>query len=382
MSLDLVTFTQAMDNIGTFSPDCHLAIAVSGGPDSMVLCHLIRKWLIKTRPEGKITALIVDHRLRPESTAEAQITQERLHNMRINSEILNWKEVKPATCIQEKARLARYTLLESWCQAHGVIHLLTGHHLDDQWETVVSRLQKKSDILGLRGILPIRYSSFGRIIRPLLRFSKQDILGYATQYSIDYALDPSNQNPKYLRSFLRQNRQFLEQRYFTPTRIQELTQTATLTTHDRFIKLAQFIVQSVRIDPLGYFELNRQLFQQLEQNLQVEFFKCLGQCMATTPYPIPRQKALTAIQKVLNGKRTTVAGWYLVPKKHTLVIAREPRAVLATTQNMNEIRQDRFIINMLKSPLLVDTNEIASYITSTLPQQQDFTLKFLTPLLQ
>lgn len=382
MSLDLVTFTQAMNNIGAFSADCHLAIAASGGPDSMVLCHLTQKWLMETRPEARITALIVDHGLRPESTTEAQITQRRLQNMGINSEILTWKEVKPTTRIQEKARQARYALLESRCQDRGIIHLLTGHHFDDQWETVVSRLQKKSDTPGLRGILPVRYQSFGRIIRPLLRFSKQDILGYAVQHSIDYALDPSNQNPKYLRSFLRQNRQLLEQQDFSPGRIQELIQAAIITTHGRFVKLTQFIVESVRIDPLGYFELNRQLFQQLEQNLQVGFFKCLGQCMATTPYPLSRQKALTAIQEVLNGKRTTVAGWYLVPKKHTIIIAREPRATLATTRNMNEIRQDRFIMNTLGAPSLVGTNEIASYITSTLPQQQSFTLKFLTPLLQ
>ncbi|AIK97251.1 tRNA lysidine(34) synthetase TilS [Candidatus Odyssella acanthamoebae] len=382
MPLDLVTFTATMTNLGKFSSNCHIVVAVSGGPDSMTLCHLLKEWL-RNYPDGQITAMIVDHGLRLESKDEAELTQNRLKEFGINSEILTWKEEKPLTRIQERARQARYKLLENWCRQHGVIHLFTGHHFDDQWETVVSRLQKKSDISGLRGILPVSYRPFGRILRPLLAFSKQQILDYATIHAIPYAIDPSNQNPKYQRSYLRQNRLQLEEQDLSPDHIRHLRQEAMVLTETRLQQVVQFVLQAVHIDPLGYFRIDRAAFQHLDQELQIEFLRSLGHCMATTSYPLPRQKALTAIQKIDSNTRTTVGGWYIVPKKNVIIIAREPRAMLAPSlDTTGTIRQDRFIIHQSFPFKTEATVDVPSYISSTLPSRKNFKLRFLSPLLK
>jgi tRNA(Ile)-lysidine synthase len=382
MPLDLVTFTATMTDLGKFSPNCHIAVAVSGGPDSMILCYLLKEWL-RNYPDGQLTALIVDHGLRVESAYEAKLTQNRLKEFGINSEILMWKEEKPLTRIQERARQARYKLLESWCRQHGVIHLFTGHHFDDQWETVVSRLQKKSDKTGLRGILPVSYRLFGRILRPLLKFTKQQILEYATRHAIPYAIDPSNQNLKYQRSYLRQNRLQLEEQDLSPDHIKTLIKNSTLQVENLKHKLNQFVVQSVIIDPLGYFKIDRPAFNQIGQTLQIEFLRSLAHCMATTSYPLPRQKALTAIQRIGSNTPTTVAGWYIVPKKNVIIIAREPRAMLPPSpiEFTGTLRHDRFIHPSF--PFKTEASrEIPSYISSTLPSSKHFKLRFLNPLLK
>jgi tRNA(Ile)-lysidine synthase len=372
MALDVLTFTKIMTELGPFGPRPRIAVAVSGGPDSLVLCHLVQCWL-KNDP-ASVMALIVDHQLRPESTVEAQLTQQRLQKWGIPSEILTWEGPKPTTRIQERARQARYALLESWCQQHGVIHLLTGHHFDDQWETVVSRLEKKSDLSGLRGILPIVYKPFGRIIRPLLAFTKQTILAYAHDHALDYAVDPSNQNPKYHRVYLRQHRDLLEQQ-FPPDTIQELMTKATSVTCEHSKKLAQFVVQAVRIDPLGYIEVDRSLFEQLAQALQIEFIRSVGHCMSKSPYPVPKKKALTVVQKIATNTRATLGGWRFIPKKEIFVIVREPRALI----HMGN-RYDRFIFH--KDHCLEGPDNLPSYITETLPPDLRGYLKFLTPLLE
>ncbi|MBW8309914.1 MAG: tRNA lysidine(34) synthetase TilS [Candidatus Paracaedibacteraceae bacterium] len=381
MSLDLVTFTAAMINLGKFSPNCHIAVAVSGGPDSMTLCHLLKEWL-RDYPQSQMTALIVDHGLRSESTDEAELTQQRLKDFDINSVILKWTGEKPATRIQERARQARYKLLENWCYEQGVIYLFTGHHFDDQWETVVSRLQKKSDIRGLRGILPVSYRRCGRILRPLLEFSKHHILDYATLHALPYAIDPSNQNLKYQRSYLRQNRPQLEEQNLSADHIKALIKTSTLQIETLRLVLSQFVVQSVLIDPLGYFKINKAAFNHLDQTLKIEFLRSVCHCMVTTPYPLPKQKALTAIQKIESDKRTTLAGWYIISKKDTIIIVREPRGMLAPIiESDGNLRQDRFIISQSFHANSESKIAAPSYILNTLPSHLNFKLRFLNPLL-
>lgn len=380
MGLDLVTFSTVMNNFGNFSPDCHIALAVSGGPDSMVLSHLIKNWL-KQYPKAQLTALIIDHGLRPESSIEAQLTQNRLKEMGIKSEIIPWVGQKPTTRIQERARQERYRLLETWCKKNGVIHLLTGHHLDDQWETIISRLQKNSSHIGLRGILPKTYRQFGRILRPLLKFSKQVILDYAAQQDIKYAIDPSNQNVKYQRVYLRKNRQILEQNFMSIKDIQILIQDATQRTEKLLKDLTNFILASVKINPLGYIQINQSDFNNLSDNLQIEFLKHVAACMTPISYPFPRSKAQNTIQKIKNGQRTTMAGWYIIPQKQNILIVREPRAMLPQTTIKNGIRRiDRFIVSEEKKDNLI-AKDLPSYIQRTIPKGRGLILNFLTPLL-
>lgn len=107
-----------------------LAVALSGGPDSLCLTLVAQKW---AKVHGiKLIALTVDHGLRKESFKEAQIVARWMAEFQIEHHILPWLGEKPTSRIQEQARAERYRLLINWCQSNGVKHLLLGHNFEDQ----------------------------------------------------------------------------------------------------------------------------------------------------------------------------------------------------------------------------------------------------------
>src|SRR5215470_8221607 len=103
-------FAARLDRLGPYEREPRLAVAVSGGADSLALALLADAWA--RRRSGKIAALTVDHRLRPESTAEARQTGEWLARRGIAHGTLVWTGPHPRSDIQAEARAARYRLLE------------------------------------------------------------------------------------------------------------------------------------------------------------------------------------------------------------------------------------------------------------------------------
>ncbi|KAG0597071.1 hypothetical protein M758_UG307800 [Ceratodon purpureus] len=139
MSPDIhAAFASRMAAAG-IQPQDRIAIAVSGGPDSMALCLLAKQWWLGFRESGvyaeKPTGIVVDHGLRPESAAEALQVQGWVSNLGMDCYILKceWLNGRPDSGhLQEAARNARYSLMEQTCWKHDVSTLLTGHHADDQ----------------------------------------------------------------------------------------------------------------------------------------------------------------------------------------------------------------------------------------------------------
>jgi tRNA(Ile)-lysidine synthase len=115
--LTLDEFTAALAALARFETRPFLGVAVSGGPDSLALAILADRWARERH--GEMCALTVDHRLRPESGAEARLLRSWLSARAIRHEILAWSADKPEQGIQEAAREARYALLAEWCRQHG-----------------------------------------------------------------------------------------------------------------------------------------------------------------------------------------------------------------------------------------------------------------------
>lgn len=178
-----------------------IAVAVSGGSDSMALLLLTHEWA--SAHGGKVVALTIDHRLRPESSQEAKQVTTWLAPLHIEHHILPWEGKKPSANIQETARNARYSLLTDWCRTHGIKHLLTAHHQDDQAETVAMRLARGSGVDGLSGILPLTYQAGIQILRPLLDIPKAELQAYLKERGQPWIEDPSNHNIDYARNALR-----------------------------------------------------------------------------------------------------------------------------------------------------------------------------------
>ena len=192
-----------MDRLAVFEKAPLVAVAVSGGPDSLALAILADRWA--RRRDGEIRALTVDHRLRQESSAEIKCLGDWLAARRIHHEILVWEGPKPCTGVQEAARRARYGLLEAWCQSNGCLHLLIAHHRDDQLETRLLREDAKSGCDGLAAMSAVRELQDCRLLRPLLDVPKARLLATLVAEGQPFLTDPSNRNPVFARARLRED---------------------------------------------------------------------------------------------------------------------------------------------------------------------------------
>jgi tRNA(Ile)-lysidine synthase len=201
-------FAAAVERLGPFEAEPHLAIAVSGGADSLALTLLADRWA-RSRG-GRITGLTVDHGLRRESAAEARRVGDWLAARGIAHEILVWTGPRPGGDIQAAAREARYALLQAWCRAHGVLHLLVAHHAEDQAETLLLRLARGSGLAGLAAMAPIVERPDFRLLRPLLDQPRDRLRAVLAAFGQDWIEDPSNENDAFGRIRFRRAAAVLE----------------------------------------------------------------------------------------------------------------------------------------------------------------------------
>jgi tRNA(Ile)-lysidine synthase len=179
------------------------AVAVSGGRDSLALALLAHEWAVARG--GHVRALIVDHGLRAESADEARATRERLVSRGIAAEILSWPGAKPATGLQQAAREARYRLLFEACRQHGILHLMTAHHADDQAETLTMRAARASGPDGLAGMAALVEHRDLRLLRPLLDVARRRLTATLEDRRVGWIDDPSNQDRRFERVRVRQD---------------------------------------------------------------------------------------------------------------------------------------------------------------------------------
>lgn len=195
-----------------------VAVAVSGGPDSLSLLWLLCQ---QKRYDFKIHALIIDHGLRTEAHEEARRVSKQVSAWgNVEAHILRWEGVKPDAAVQEAARTARYDLMEEYCKAHGIHHLFLGHHRDDLAETVLFRLAKGSGLDGLSGIRPVQaYSEHLVLLRPLLDCPKQALVELCDKNGIAFVHDPSNEKEEFARVRLRRSAEVLSEEGLSPKRL-------------------------------------------------------------------------------------------------------------------------------------------------------------------
>lgn len=196
-----------------------LAVAVSGGPDSMALLWLLARWNKDLRQ--KIFVYTVDHGLRAESADEAARVQSWISGWQnVSHRILRWEGDKPETRILEAARVARYALLAAAMKRDGAESLFIGHHRDDQAETFLIRLAKGSGLDGLAGMRAVQESPLGiKLLRPLLDVPKQDLVDLCRAENIPFVEDPTNENEEYLRPRLRAAQRILAEEGLSAKRL-------------------------------------------------------------------------------------------------------------------------------------------------------------------
>lgn len=198
----MVDFAAQLDSAldRRLAADERVAVAVSGGPDSVALLLLAAAAL-----PGRIVALTVDHGLRAGAAIEAASVARQCAAAGIPHHLLHWRGDKPAANLQAAARAARYDLMADWCAQNSVAILATAHHADDQAETLLMRLARGSGSAGLAGIRARRDLGQGVVlVRPLLTLRRADLVAVAAASGWSIADDPTNRDLRHDRTHARQ----------------------------------------------------------------------------------------------------------------------------------------------------------------------------------
>ena len=177
------------------------AAAVSGGADSLALAFLLKDF--QKQNGGRAAVLTVNHHLRPEADAEAAMVVALMKKWGIEHHVLNWFPEEGNGGIEEKAREARYRLMEDWCVKNGFYYLLTAHHQQDQAETFLMRLQRGSGVDGLSAMAEMTPRGKICVVRPLLEAEPAALRRLLRENGIAWAEDASNGCDDFLRVRIR-----------------------------------------------------------------------------------------------------------------------------------------------------------------------------------
>lgn len=319
--LDAAEFGAALDRLARFETRPFLAVAVSGGPDSLALAILADRWA--RQRGGAICALSVDHRLRPESGAELARLRGWLAARAIRHEILSWDGEKPLTGIQEAARAARYRLLGEWCREHGCLHLLTAHHREDQAETHLIRRRAQSGADGLAGMPAIRELDDCRVLRPLLGIAKSRLAATLAAAGQPYITDPSNRDPAFERARLRGEDGALAESAVAA--ILDAVATLGRARAARQIAAAAFLAHAARLHPAGFGVLDRALLLAAAGTVAERALATLAAAVGGARYPA-RRRAVARLHQTLAGLARggfTLGGCRFVPWRGQILVLRE-----------------------------------------------------------
>ena len=302
-----------------------LAIAVSGGPDSLALAFLAKCYSLKE--QVNIKYFIVDHKLRKESSFEAKSVKNILKKNNIDCKILPWNGKKPSTNIQASARDKRYFLLVNECKKNNIKNLLLGHHLDDLSENFLIRIVRGSGLNGLISFNKKRKYKNQKldIIRPLLDVEKKDLI-YIAQKAFNFFIkDPSNINEEFKRTRIRHLLQSLEKEGLDKKKL--ILTINNLKDSDRSIKfyLAKNLKENaIYLKKKNVYILNQSFFDQSHEIIFRSLTKII-QILGKKYYPV-RGKSINELIKGINSKsfsKVTLGGCFIERVNQTILISKE-----------------------------------------------------------
>ena len=308
-------FAALLDRLGPFEPAPRLAVAVSGGPDSMALALLAAAWARERG--GAVLGLVVDHGLRPDSTPEALQTCAWLGRRGIAARLLTWTGPKPATGIQNQAREARHELLLGACRAEAILHLLLGHQREDQAETVALRAAAGSGAQGLAGMAAVREVADLRLLRPLLAVPKARLVATLAAAGQPWLRDPSNRSARFARGRLRASPDFA---------VEAAWARGHAAAGDRAVgdaTVAALLAALVRPDRLGFVRLAAAAWSGLAVPLRTALLARLLATVGGRAYPVASPAlARLAAGEIASG--ATLGGCIIVRRGADLLWCREP----------------------------------------------------------
>ena len=296
---DLITRFEA-DLAPLAGPDSRLGIAVSGGPDSLALLLLAAG----ARPD-RVEAATIDHQLRAGSGDEARFVAGICEQLQVPHRILPVK-LDRGSSLQAQARSARYAALGEWAIERRLDAVATGHHVDDQAETLLKRMARGAGLGGLVGVRHARPLEQGvTLIRPLLDWRRAELAAIVAAAGITAVDDPANRDPRHDRSRFRG--MLADAEWADPERI--AASARWLADADAALDWAVKPLLETRVRQLGSgLTIDAEgLPRELQRRLLLAAFERLGAAR-------PRGPELDRVRKALrSGKIVTLSGLKLEP---------------------------------------------------------------------
>ncbi len=322
-----------MAAVAPFEASPRLAVAVSGGGDSMALCLLADAWA-RARG-GSVSALTVDHGLRPESSKEAAQVGRWLAQRRIEHHILSWPGAKPATGVQAWARGVRYGLMTSWAAEAGALHLLLAHNMEDQAETFLMRLARGSGVDGLSSMSAVVETPSARLARPLLGVSGERLRNTLREQGQDWIEDASNRNPRFARTEARAAVKRLAGKGIAPERLAAAARRLGQARLIMEAAVSALLARCCAFHPAGHAYLDAAILTSAPAPASFRALARVLMCVGGGAYPPRREKMARLHDQITGGAfegARTLGGCRIIPpgqgtENTRILVCREGRGM-------------------------------------------------------
>ncbi|WP_417694391.1 tRNA lysidine(34) synthetase TilS [Roseibium sp.] len=326
-----------------------LAVAVSGGADSVALLCLLVEWKEAVGWPGDFRALTVDHGLRLESRAEAAFVGDVCHRLGVAHQTLLWEGEKPVANVQAEARNARYRLFAAAMDQHDLEAVLLAHHQGDQVETFLDRLTRGSGVYGLAAMkLDDPHGPSGlRVLRPLLQTPKSRLTATLRAHGQSWCEDPSNENESFKRVRLRRLAEALAAEGLDTARLAETARRMGRAADALDQWVGELFLTRVQEHPAGPARMAREDYLCVPEEVRLRLLTRLLQKVGrhTGPQGVPLRlsklegldQAIRGLSRTGDGLRQTLNGCSIHIDQQWLVIGAEMGRVPAETVCLDDV---------------------------------------------
>jgi len=330
-------------------PD-QLAVAVSGGGDSMALLHLMAEWAEDEKI--RLWAVTVNHGLRPEAAEEARFVSEVAQTLQVKHTTLTWTGWSGQGNLQDAARRARYRLMTDWAKAQGINTIALAHTADDQAETFFMRLARASGIDGLTGMQRRRVSDGITWVRPLLMQERFELRQYLRDLRQPWIDDPSNDNEAFDRIKARRAMEELSKLGIdihvvgrVMDHLGQVRSALDFATHDHALDCVS--------EDQGDLILNRRRFAEGAPEINRRLVAHALRWIASADYGPRGMKLQEFLSAMMRGRDATLHGVRLLGGKESFRLTREHAAVAHTVAVPGAVWDGRWIVEGIEDKGLI-----------------------------
>ena len=304
-----------------------IALAVSGGADSLALMVAAARWRERRGGRPEVVVLTVDHRLRRGSRREALDVVAAAQARGLAAHILVREGPPPAANIEAEARSARYRLLLEAARASGASHLLTAHHRDDLAEALVLRLQRGAGVFGLAAMRSA--IDVGGIIlaRPFLGVARVRLAATTTAAGLLPVVDAMNSDPRFARARVRSLMPLLAREGLDAAHLAATARRLADASEAVDAAASALIAAAVAIDDFAVARLDAERFRAAPSAVRGRVAVRLLMAMGGANYP-PRHERLAALTEAMAAGavgrfKRTLAGCVVERRDGRFVFYRE-----------------------------------------------------------